>query len=386
MPGLMLLWMAALLSVPCVGKTAWLSLRVQPYPVFEGDLLILQCRERKNAALSQVTFYRNRKFLHFSKDNQPLSMGAAMRNSSGRYSCSGQLTYKQSVGKHTSETVTVQVQELFPPPVLRAYPSHEVPEGSPVTLRCQTKLHSLRSAWRLFFSFHKEGHTLQDRGLHPELCIPAAQEGDSGLYWCEAALEHGWVQKRSPPLEVRVWAPVSRPRLSLRPTSLVVGELVEMLCEAEQGSPPILYSLRLNGDILRNHMAPHGGAASFLFPVVSQQDAGNYSCEAENAVSKETSKPGTLSVHGLRVLSAPNSSNWLVPWLPASLLGVMVIATALLVYFRPWRKTGPLPARNLPPAPDGEQHALYANVHYQKENDEACIYSVIHTIPEESED
>lgn len=63
---------------------------------------------------------------------------------------------------------------------------------------------SQRSAWQLLFSLHKEGHTLQDRSLHPELCIPAAEEGDSGLYWCKAALEGGWVQKQSPQLEVRV--------------------------------------------------------------------------------------------------------------------------------------------------------------------------------------
>lgn len=40
------------------------------------------------------------------------------------------------------------------------------------------------------------------------------------------------------------------------------------------------------------------------------------------------------------VLSAPTSINWLVPWLPANLLGMVVIAAALLGYFRPRRKTG----------------------------------------------
>ena len=77
--------------------------------------------------------------------------------------------------------------------MLRAHPSRELRGGSQ------------RSAPQLLFSFHTEGHTLQDRGLHPELCIPAAEEGDSGLYWCEATLGGGWVQKQSPQLEVRVW-------------------------------------------------------------------------------------------------------------------------------------------------------------------------------------
>ncbi|XP_024606615.1 LOW QUALITY PROTEIN: Fc receptor-like protein 6 [Neophocaena asiaeorientalis asiaeorientalis] len=372
----MLLWTVALPFVPCVGKTAWLSLQVQPDPVFEGDILTLRCWGRRNAALSQVKFYRDGKFLHLSKDNQPLSTGTATVNSSGRYSCTGQVTYMQYVGRQTSRTVMVQVQELFLPPVLRAHPSRELRGGSLSPLPCEG---SQRSAWQLLFSLHKEGHTLQDRSLHPELCIPAAEEGDSGLYWCKAALEGGWVQKQSPQLEVRVRGGQGDPPQG--PGHLGGPADPSKLC----GAPPLRSSFYLNGDTLRNHVAPHGGAISFLFPVMSEQDAGDYTCEAENSVSKETSKAETLSVDGPWVLSAPTSINWLVPWLPANLLGMVVIAAALLGYFRPRRKTGPLPPQNLPPATGGEEHLLYVNVHCQNENDEGVIYSVVRTIPKESE-
>lgn len=94
----------------------------------------------------------------------------------------------------------------FPPPVLTALPSHELCEGKPVTLRCQTKPHSQTPARRLLFSFHKDGRTLQNRSPRPELRIPAAKEGDSGLYWCKASPQGGGVQKRSPQLELRVWS------------------------------------------------------------------------------------------------------------------------------------------------------------------------------------
>nr|XP_045255356.1 Fc receptor-like protein 6 isoform X4 [Macaca fascicularis] len=322
--GPMLLWMAVLLFVPCVGKTAWLYLQAWPNPVFEGDALTLQCQGWKNTPLSQVKFYRDGKFLHFSKENQTLSMGAATVQSRGQYSCTGQVWYIPQTFTLTSETTMVQVQELFPPPVLSAAPSPEPREGSLVTLRCQTKLHPLRSALRLLFSFYKDSHTLQDRGPHPELCIPGVKEGDSGLYWCEVATEGGQVQKQSPQLEVRV-------------------------------------------------------------QVKSEQDAGNYSCEAENGVSRERSEPKKLSLKGSQVLSTPTSSNWLVPWLPASLLGMMVIAAALLVYLRPWRKAGPLPSQIPPPAPGGEQCPLYANVHHQKEKDEGVVYSVVHRTSKRSE-
>ena len=93
-------------------------------------------------------------------------------------------------------------------------------------------------------------------------------------------------------------APVSQPLLTLRPTGLAVGDVAELLCEAQSGSPPVLYSFYLNGKKLGNRVAPCGRAASLLFRVTSERDAGNYSCEAENSVSKETSKPGALSLDG----------------------------------------------------------------------------------------
>ncbi|XP_015453318.1 Fc receptor-like protein 6 [Pteropus alecto] len=188
-------------------------------------------------------------------------------------------------------------EELFLPPVLSVVPSSKPREGSPLTLRCQMKLHPQKPASRFLFSFHKEGHALQDRGLHPGFFISVAGEGDSGLYWCEAAPEGGRVQKQSPQLEIR--SPVSHPLLivSPRPTRLAVGNIVELLCEAQRGSPPILYSFYLKEKILGNFSVPHGGATSFLFLVTPEQDAGNYSCEAENRVSREKTQHETLSLN-----------------------------------------------------------------------------------------
>uniref|UniRef100_A0A2K5DXX5 Fc receptor like 6 n=1 Tax=Aotus nancymaae TaxID=37293 RepID=A0A2K5DXX5_AOTNA len=375
----MLLWTAVLLFVPCVGKTDWLHLQAWPNPVFEGDALTLQCQGWNNIPLSQVKFYKDGKVLRFSEGKQTLSMGAATVQSRGQYRCTGQVMYIPQLLTLTSEAATVQVQELFPPPVLSAIPSPEPREGSLVTLRCQTKLHPLRSALRLLISFHKDGRTLQDRGPHPELCIPGVKGGDSGLYWCEAALEGGQVQKQSPQLEVRVWAPVSRPVLTLNhgPADPAVGDVVHLLCEAQRGSPPIRYSFYLDEKIVGSHSAPCGGNASLLFPVTSEHDAGNYSCEAENRVSRERSETKKLSLKGSQAFSTSTGSNWLVPWLPASLLGMMVIAAALLVYLRLRKKAGPLPSQIPPTAPGGEQCPLYANVHHQEEKDEGVVYSVV---------
>ncbi|XP_042780722.1 Fc receptor-like protein 6 [Panthera leo] len=178
--------------------------RAWPDPVFEGDALTLRCHGSANNVLSQVKFYKDRRLFQTPKTRWSLSVGIATLESSGQYSCSGKVAYVPYLGRQTSELVKVQVQEPFPPPVLSAVPSPELREGSPLTLRCQTKLHPQKSASRLLFSFHRDASTLQDRGPHTELCLPGAQERDSGLSWCRATLEGGVTQKQSPQLEVRV--------------------------------------------------------------------------------------------------------------------------------------------------------------------------------------
>ncbi|XP_047640023.1 Fc receptor-like A isoform X3 [Phacochoerus africanus] len=99
--------------------------------------------------------------------------------------------------------------ELFPTPVLKAIPSAELREGSPVTLSCQTKLPLQRSAARLLFSFYKDGRRVRSRGPSSEFQIPTASEAHSGSYWCEAATEDNQVWKQSPKLEIKVQSPSS---------------------------------------------------------------------------------------------------------------------------------------------------------------------------------
>ncbi|KAM6154310.1 Fc receptor-like protein 6 [Erethizon dorsatum] len=370
------------LAVSCVGTNVWLNLQVLPDPVFEGDTLTLQCQARAQTTLSQVKFYKDKQFLDFSTINQPLSIGAATVKSSGQYHCTGKVIFRTYSFTQTSAVTKVQVQELFQPPVLSADPSPEPGEGCLLSLRCQTELHPQKSTLRLLFSFYKDSHTVQETSYRAEFCIPGVKKEDSGVYWCKVTLEGGQVQKQSPSLEIRVQAPVSRPFLTLRHGAAgpAVGDVIELLCEAQRGSPPILYLFYLDGEILGNHSVLHGGAASLLFPVKSEQDAGHYSCEAKNSVSREKSEPKKLSLDGSQVLSSPTSSNWLVAGLLGSLLGVMIIVAALLAYFKPWRKAGPPPAQNPPSAPSGEQCPLDGNVHHQEEKDEDITYSVVQPI------
>ncbi|XP_063109559.1 Fc receptor-like protein 6 isoform X2 [Cavia porcellus] len=411
----MLRWMALLLLVSCVGRCAplnlqELNLQVQPNPVFEGDPMTLQCEERGSKTVSQVKFYKDKNFFAFFVTNQPLSVGAATMESNGQYHCTKDVPFQTYTFIKTSAVTKVGVQEtsaeqwkmcwaspvhipfpseeqmttnaylaltsrtlkvlgreqgtlselmgwgmtlspiwvtelypglcwssvfsfpdltdqgsppwstnlspeLFRPPVLSTDPSPEPREGSLVSLRCQTALHPKKPNLKLLFSFYKDGH-MQNTSRHAEFHIPEVRKEDSGVYWCKVALEGGQVEKQSPSLEIRV-------------------------------------------------------------QVKSEQDAGNYSCEANNSVSREKSEPKQRSLDGLQDLSTPTRSYWLIAGPLGTLLGLMLIVVVLLAYFTPWRRAEPPPALNPPSAPAGEQCPLDGNVHQQEDKEEDITYSVV---------
>ncbi|XP_047640021.1 Fc receptor-like A isoform X1 [Phacochoerus africanus] len=187
----------------------WLILQSSVRPIFEGDPLVLRCQAWQNWPLTQITFYREGSALGPPGPNREFSIAVAQKTDSGHYHCSAVFRSPGPGSPETASSVTITVQELFPTPVLKAIPSAELREGSPVTLSCQTKLPLQRSAARLLFSFYKDGRRVRSRGPSSEFQIPTASEAHSGSYWCEAATEDNQVWKQSPKLEIKVQSPSS---------------------------------------------------------------------------------------------------------------------------------------------------------------------------------
>nr|XP_008530898.1 PREDICTED: Fc receptor-like protein 3 isoform X1 [Equus przewalskii] len=85
--------------------------------------------------------------------------------------------------------------------------------------------------------------------------------------------------------------PVSRPVLTLNPagTQPVVGDVLELRCEAQRGSPPILYWFYHDNATLGKILAPFGGGTSFNLSLTAQP-SGNYSCAADNGLGIQCSE------------------------------------------------------------------------------------------------
>nr|XP_044994446.1 high affinity immunoglobulin gamma Fc receptor I isoform X2 [Jaculus jaculus] len=182
----------------------WLLLQTSGRVVTEGEPLTLRCHAWKNKLVYKLLFYRNGKPFQFSQDPE-LTILRTNVSHSGVYHCSG-----MGRQRYTSAGVSVTVRELFAAPVLKASLSLPAPEGSLVTLSCETQALLEKPGLQLSFSFHKGNGTLRGKNTSSEYQLPSVRREDSGSYWCEVATEDGSVIKHSPELELLVLGPQSR--------------------------------------------------------------------------------------------------------------------------------------------------------------------------------
>ncbi|XP_032253123.1 Fc receptor-like protein 2 [Phoca vitulina] len=390
----MLLWSLLVIFAPVSEEADWLTLQA-PSVVFEGDSIDLMCQKEKDWwEIQTMAYYKDGKELQLSNKVSDFSIPRAALSDGGSYYCSATAKKYFYLKSRTSRSIRIEVQELFPRPVLTVSPFWPT-EGSPVTLTCETQPspqrsnaqlrfcffrddRALGSGWssspelrvpamwtedsgsywcqaetvtprvrkqslqsqihvqrvpvsnvslemwaprdpvieggdlillcsvaegtgNITFSWHREdtgssvGRKTQ-RSLSAELEVAAVQEGDAGRYYCRADNGHDPIQSRL--LSIRVRIPVSCPVLTLREPgaqAMVVGDMVELRCEAQRGSPPILYRFYHEDVTLGNSSAPSGGGASFNLSLTSEH-SGNYSCEADNGLGAQRSEAVTLSV------------------------------------------------------------------------------------------
>ncbi|VFV30692.1 Hypothetical predicted protein [Lynx pardinus] len=241
-----------------------------------------------------MTLHRWGKVLSVSDESSDFRIEQASLKDNGDYHCSG---FKNGCCSYSSNMINIEVQELFPRPVLTASLSPTV-SGKSVTLTCKTQLPPLRSDVKLWFRFFKDDHMLQ-LGLESSLKISTltTRSRDPPYYWCEAQRGSSGVCKQSQKSQLRVQIPVSRPVLTLSPRGALVpeGHTVTLSCKAERGSPRILYKFYHENISLGSRSVLSAGGVS-LRVTVTVQDSGNYFCTADNGFGPQRSEAKSLSV------------------------------------------------------------------------------------------
>ncbi|XP_032173928.1 Fc receptor-like protein 5 isoform X2 [Mustela erminea] len=266
-----------------------------PPSVFEGDSLTLMCQEKPGLSLKTRTLYKNdNKLIDLGKKSS-LHINHADLKDNGEYRCIGSETHGCAF---SSDAVRIQVQELFPRPILRANPSSPNP-GEPVILTCETQLAPQKSDVRLWFQFFRDDRRLGS-GWKGSLrtSIPSiVGNEDPSHYWCEAKTVSSSVRKSSQKLQLPVRIPVSPPLLTLSPpsTQAVEGHWLTLSCEAKTGSYPIEYQFLHEEVVLRKTKVTFRETATFQL-YLKAEHSGTYFCTADNGLGIRRSQPVLLSV------------------------------------------------------------------------------------------
>ncbi|XP_042537261.1 Fc receptor-like protein 3 isoform X8 [Dipodomys spectabilis] len=290
-------------------------LKLSPRQPNEGDPVTLTCETRLPPQKSHVQL----RFCFF-KDGQRLESGCnssqeiqipTMRlEDSGSYWCQAEaVAYKiiKNSSRLKIDVLRIPVSDVN---LETRPPGGQLIEGENLILICSVA----KGTGTITFSWHKDGTRVSKKtqqSLLAELLIPTVKMQDAGRYYCVADNGGPILSNRK---EVTVRGLVSRPVLILRTPrhQAVVGDVVQLHCEASKGSPPIWYQFYHEDVTLGNSSAPNGGGASFNFSL-TEEGSGNYSCDANNGLGPQSSDRVSLKVIGLSAPGASSPSDWQEP-------------------------------------------------------------------------
>ncbi|XP_058925687.1 Fc receptor-like protein 5 [Kogia breviceps] len=265
-----------------------------PLDVFEKEPVILRCQAKANIVLNTIKLYKNEKVLKVFEKSSEFHIHQASLKDNGKYHCIGVKEDDQLV---SSNSVKIEVQELFPSPVLRAS-SMQPTEGGAVTLTCETQLSPQRPDVQLQFHFFRDKRLLGSSWRSPpEYWISTIWREDSGFYWCQARSMTPSVQKQSQKLQIQVKKVVPDIRIYPRPKLVFEGQELVLICSVNGVPGSITVSWYRKFKKLRTERKLHSSSKTeFKIPVVKNSDDGEYYCVVSNNRSSFRSDPVTISV------------------------------------------------------------------------------------------
>ncbi|XP_005400188.1 PREDICTED: Fc receptor-like protein 1 isoform X3 [Chinchilla lanigera] len=379
-------------------------LRASPSKPIEGNPMRLTCEmqllpQKPHVWKPQFYFYRDEQMLGSGPRTSPeLWIPAVWSKDSGFYWCQAKTLTHGVTRTSLRSQIHVQRVPVSDVSLETQPPGRWAMEGDKLVLICSVA----SGTGDITFFWYRGALGLKlaaktQRSLVAEHEIASVQQRDAEQYYCAADNGHG--PSLSGLISITVRSPVSNPVLTVKASRAqpVVGDVVELHCEALRGSPPILYQLYHEDVILRNSSAPSGGGVSFNLSLTVEH-SGNYSCDADNGRHAQRSEVVTLDV----TVPDGNGSDHLTSGIIEGLLGSFGLVIAMALIFGCWlkRKIGrhsaadPLRSPDIPVlqqsnylnSPDSVQtQTFYENVNVVSGDNRDKVYSLVYHTQQERE-
>ncbi|NWX19397.1 PECA1 protein, partial [Aegotheles bennettii] len=253
--------------------------------ITEGDRIQFECSTVVARMRDiEIILQKNKTILNSVRDEKLLKYSAvATVEDSGEYLC------KVEQGRASKTTkLNVVVSELFPKPTLAAS-MNKLDENKELTLSCSIS------------GFRKANFSILRKNPHGDIYLKNSRNltmrvnvNDTGSYICKAEVKG--IVKESKPVRINVYAPVSKPTLSVVSglPEVVLGKPLRLICHSVMGTPPITFTFYKGNEIKKTVV--NDTYATFLDENIRQNDKRGYRCDARNNHSSGMKTSNILNI------------------------------------------------------------------------------------------
>ncbi|KAK2536816.1 platelet endothelial cell adhesion molecule isoform X2 [Columba livia] len=252
--------------------------------ITEGDRIQFECSTVVARMRDiEILLQKNKTILKSVQDEVLKYSTVATLEDSGEYLC------KVEQGRASKTTkLNVVVSELFPKPTLAASMSN-LDENKELTLSCS--ISGFRKANFSILRKNSNGDTLLKNSRNLTMRVNV---NDTGSYTCKAEVKG--IVKESKPVRINVYAPVSKPTLSVVSglPEVVLGKPLWLICRSAMGTPPIIFTFYKGNEVKKR--VTNDTYAMFLDENIRQNDKRGYKCDARNNHSSGMKTSNILNI------------------------------------------------------------------------------------------
>ncbi|XP_009677255.1 platelet endothelial cell adhesion molecule isoform X4 [Struthio camelus] len=253
--------------------------------ITEGDRIQFECSTVVARMRDiEIILQKNKTILNSVRDEKLLKYSAvATLEDSGEYLC------KVEQGRASKTTkLNIVVAELFPKPVLSAS-AVKLDENKELTLSCSIS------------GFRKANFSILRKNSSGDIWLKNFRNltmkvhvNDTGSYICKAEVKG--IVKESKPVKINVYAPVSKPTLSVVSglPEVVLGKPLQLICRSVMGTPPITFTFYKGNEVKKTVV--NDTYATFWDEDIGQNDKGGYKCDARNNHSSGMKTSNVLNI------------------------------------------------------------------------------------------